>query len=85
MSTQLVVRIPDELAKALEVRAKRMARKRSEVVRMAIRQYMEVGSLEDQGRVSEKMEKYFGVLKSGIPDLGTEHRKYLKEFLRRGR
>ncbi len=81
VTIQWVVKVPDSLVRALDARAKRLARTRSEVVRMAIQQYMDMPDGKKMERASEKIENYFGSVDSGIPDLATQHRKYIIEIL----
>ncbi len=82
MERQLTLRLSDELAEKLELAAHRLRRKRSEVVRLALEQF-----LEDQieARPIERVRDLLGRIESGLPDLGQRHREYLLKRLRDGR
>jgi predicted transcriptional regulator len=69
MEDQLTIRLPRELSRALRRRAAQMQRKPSEVVRIAVREFLAL----------------IGSLNSGIPDLAIRHRDYIIKKLRRGR
>ena len=79
MTTQVVVRMPERLVKAVDAAAKRMAGKRSEVVRLAVEAW-----LAGQGKVrsrTPKVRSLLGSLETGIPDLARRHREYLVKTL----
>jgi predicted DNA-binding protein len=79
---QLTLRLPAELAARLDQTAKRLQRKRSEVVRLALEQYL---SVETDGRPIERVRDLLGKVESGVPDLGQRHREYLVRRLKHGR
>lgn len=81
MNSQLTLRLPEELAGKLERSAKRLKRKRSDVVRLALEQFL---GAEPQTRPIDRVRDLLGSLESGVPDLGTEHREHLIRRLRRG-
>lgn len=82
MDQQLSLRLPTALAKKLAQVALRMQRKRSEVVRLALEQFLEATV---EVRPVERIRDLLGKVESGIPDLGTRHRDYLNTRLRHGR
>jgi predicted transcriptional regulator len=82
MEDQLTVRLPRELSRALKERAARMQRKPSEVVRMAVTEFLQV---TDQPRQRSAARDLIGSLETGIPDLAIRHREYVIKKLRRGR
>jgi metal-responsive CopG/Arc/MetJ family transcriptional regulator len=82
MDAQMTLRLPSDLAKKLERTARRMKRKRSDVVRQALERYLEA---ERPARPVEHVRDLLGSVESGIPDLGQRHREYLNRRLRRGR
>ena len=82
MEKQLSMRLPADLAAKLERSAKRLKRKRSEVVREALEQFLDT---EPELRPIEKVRDLLGSIASGGPDLGQRHRDYLIRRLRRGR
>jgi metal-responsive CopG/Arc/MetJ family transcriptional regulator len=84
MQDQLTVRLPAELNRALKIASQRMQRKSSEIVRLALRQYLGEPS-SAKTRPADRVRSLIGSLESGIPDLATRHRAYIIETLRRGR
>jgi metal-responsive CopG/Arc/MetJ family transcriptional regulator len=82
MERQLTMRLPADLAAKLERSAKRLKRKRSEVVREALEQYLDT---QPEVRPIERVRDLLGSVASGRPDLGQRHRDYLIRRLRRGR
>jgi len=82
MERQLTMRLPAALAEKLERSARRLKRKRSEVVREALEQYLDT---QPETRPIERVRDLLGRVESGIPDLGQRHRDYLIQRLRRGR
>ena len=82
MGRQLTVRLPEDLAEELDRRARHLRRKRSDVVRLALEEYLAVPS---NGRPIDRVRDLLGRVESGVPDLGQRHREYLVERLRRGR
>ena len=82
MERQLTMRLPADLAAKLEESARRLRRKRSEVVREALEHYLES---EPEVRPIERVRDLLGSVASGRRDLGRRHREYLIRRLRRGR
>ncbi|MBI2999993.1 MAG: ribbon-helix-helix protein, CopG family [Deltaproteobacteria bacterium] len=82
MERQLTLRLPVDLATKLDRSAKRLRRKRSEVVRQALEQFLDT---QPEVRPIERVRDLLGRVESGIPDLGQRHRDYLIQRLRRGR
>lgn len=82
MDQQLTLRLPADLAARLDRTAKRLQRKRSEVVRLALEQYLAV---ETDGKPIERVRDLVGSVESGVPDLGQHHREYLLRRLKHGR
>ncbi len=82
MSKQVTVRLPDDLNQALDLAAKRLMRKRSEVLRMALAQFLEPESGAG-GQPAKRVHHLLGSLESGMPDLAENHRRYVLESLRR--
>jgi metal-responsive CopG/Arc/MetJ family transcriptional regulator len=84
MQNQLTVRLPEDLSRALRAASRRMQRKNSEIVRLALRQFL--GSSSSSGiRPADRVRSLIGSLDSGVPDLAEKHRAYIIESLRRGR
>lgn len=84
MTSQITVRLPDRLREALEEAARRSQRKASEVVRMALSEYLRIEAPSGK-RSTARVRRLVGSLASGIPDLAERHREYVLESLRRGR
>ncbi len=82
MDQQLTLRLPTELAEQLDRTAKRLQRKRSEVVRMALEQFLAV---QVENRPIDRVRDLLGSVESGVPDLGQRHREYLVKRIRNGR
>ena len=82
MDAQLTLRLSADLASKLETAARRLNRKRSDVVRLALGQFLE-GDVAP-GRPVERVRDLLGSVQSGISDLGSRHREHLIARLRRG-
>jgi len=82
MERQLSMRLPSDLAAKLERSARRLKRKRSELVREALEQYL---NSELETRPIERVRDLLGSIATGRPDLGQRHRDYLIRRIRRGR
>lgn len=84
MAVQITVRLPDRLGKALELAKRRSRRKASDIVRMALSEYLRV-EVQKGERPADRVRGLLGSLASGIPDLAERHREYILESLKRGR
>lgn len=84
MSTQLTVRLPDDLGRSLKRASRQMQRKPSEVVRLALREFLGT-STAPLGRPADLVRRLIGSLESGIPDLASRHRAYILESVKHGR
>lgn len=84
MESQLTIRIPSELRAALERASRRTGLKSSELVRQALRSYLETPA-DRQPRPAARVRQLVGSLESGVPDLAERHREYVIESLSRGR
>jgi predicted component of type VI protein secretion system len=84
MQDQLTVRLPEDLSRDLKAASRRMQRKSSEIVRLALREFL--GTSAGSGsRPADRVKSLIGSLESGVPDLAERHRAYIIESLRRGR
>ena len=81
MDSQLTLRLPGTLAGRLDRSAKRLKRKRSDVVRLALEQFLDA---EPALRPIDRVRDLLGKIESGVPDLGQRHREHLIRRLRRG-
>jgi Arc/MetJ-type ribon-helix-helix transcriptional regulator len=84
MQDQVTVRLPEDLSRALRAASRRMQRKSSEIVRLALREFLG-GTLGAKGRPADRVQALIGSLESGVPDLAEKHRAYVLESLHRGR
>lgn len=85
MGEQLTFRVPGDLAGNLGQVAREMKRKRSEVLRLALEQFLEGTSVQGRSRPFDLVRDLLGTLESGAPDLGQRHRDYLVARLKRER
>jgi len=81
MESQLTLRLPAALAEKLERSAKRLQRKRSDVVRQALEQFLDAAP---ELRPIDRVRDLLGSVETGVPDLGQRHREHLIRRLRRG-
>ena len=81
---QLTVRMPDEYTKKLNLLSKKMGLKRSDVVRLALKRFLDENSEGNDQLPFDKVRSVLGVVESGIRDLGQGHRHYLIQKIRKG-
>ena len=81
MESQLTLRLPAALAEKLERSARRLKRKRSDVVRQALEQFLDAGP---EVRPIDRVRDLLGSVETGVSDLGQHHREHLIRRLRRG-
>ena len=84
MHDQVTIRLPDDLSRALKTASRRLQRKSSEIVRLALREYLGASS-SSKTRPADRVRGLIGSLESGVPDLAEKHRAHIIESLRRGR
>lgn len=80
MNDQITVRLPAPLLERLDRLADERGTPRSELVRAAIRAYLD-GSSASPGHPYELVVDLVGSLEGGPGDLGRRHREYLRERL----
>ena len=85
LEQQLTLRLPAALAARLKRISARMKRTRSEVVRLALEQFLDGEGVLPHGRPIDLVRDLIGSVESGLPDVGQRHREYLLRRLRRGR
>ena len=83
MERQLTLRMPTNLATKLDRVARDTRRKRSEVVRLALEQFLGEVDTKTGRRPIDLVRDLLGSVESGVPDLGQRHRDYLLRRLRR--
>lgn len=81
MESQLTVRLPADLVVKVRERAKRMRLKRSDVVRMAVREFLEGPEATD--RPYERVKHLIGSIRSGAGNLSSQRREDLIQKMRR--
>ncbi len=74
---QLTIRVPDEYGEALDRMSKKLRLRRSDIVRMALREFLEENGVEEEGRPFDKVSHLLGITASGVKDLGQRHREHL--------
>jgi metal-responsive CopG/Arc/MetJ family transcriptional regulator len=84
MEAQVTVRIPEDLKRALDEASHKMQRKSSEIVRMALRAFLQPAPGPDT-RPADRVRGLVGSLESGVADLAERHRAYVVESLKHGR
>ncbi len=81
---QLTVRMPDEYTRKLNLLSKKMGLKRSDIVRLALKRFLDENSEGNDQLPFEKVRNILGVAESGIKDLGQRHRHYLIQKMGKG-
>ena len=79
---QLTIRMPKEYLTQIDQIAKATGLKKSDITRMAIKNFIEAHGNEEDLNLYRKAKSLIGVLESGIPDLGQNHRKYLVQKIK---
>jgi hypothetical protein len=82
MTSQLTVRLPEDLKQALDKASRKLNRKPSDLVRIALREYLRITPAVGN-RPSDRVRGLLGSLESGVPDLAERQRDYILESLRR--
>jgi hypothetical protein len=81
---QITVRLPTPLGRSLRRTSRRLGRRPSDVVRMALEVFLQGPSSTDS-RPAGRVEHLLGSLSSGVPDLAERHREYILAALKRVR
>ena len=82
MGSQVTVRLSDELKKSLDAASDRLHLKTSEVVRLALKEFLR--SYGPNARPADRVRGLIGSLESGMPDMAENHRRYILESLKNG-
>lgn len=87
MDRQLTVRMSAALDNQLERAAHRLRRSRSDVIRLALEQFLQGSFEERDAQIApiERVRDLLGSVDSGLSDLGQRHREHLIERLHRTR
>jgi hypothetical protein len=73
---QLTIRIPKEYFIKMEQIAKSSGLKKSDISRMALQKFLNEYNNDQEKDLYNKAKRLIGVVESGIPDLGQNHREY---------
>ena len=84
MEAQVTVRLPEDLKRALDDASRRMHRKSSDIVRLALRAFLQ-DTPNPTSRPSDRVRGLLGSLESNVPQLAERHREYVIESLKHGR
>jgi Arc/MetJ-type ribon-helix-helix transcriptional regulator len=84
MDDQITVRLPTPLRRRLQRTSRRLGRRPSEVVRMALEAYLREAP-PSGGKPADRVEHLIGSLASGVPDLAERHREYILAALKHAR
>ena len=74
---QLTIRLPDEYMAGIEKIATLTGLKKSDITRLAIKKYIDEHVSEKEISNYGRARNLIGVVASGVPDLGKNHREYL--------
>jgi Arc/MetJ-type ribon-helix-helix transcriptional regulator len=81
---QITVRLPAPLGRMLRRTSRRLGRRPSDVVRMALEAFLQA-SPPSATKPAERVEHLIGSLASGVPDLAERHREYVLAALKHAR
>jgi Arc/MetJ-type ribon-helix-helix transcriptional regulator len=81
---QITVRLPTPLGRTLRRTSRRLGRRPSDVVRMALEAFLQ-GAPSTDRKPAERAEHLIGSLSSGVPDLAERHRAYVLASLKHAR
>ena len=81
MPSQITVRLSADLTEQIDHFAKRLRRKRSDIVRLALEKFISENEGLEEPKSYDQVKGLIGSLSSGIPLLGEAHREY-KEILK---
>jgi metal-responsive CopG/Arc/MetJ family transcriptional regulator len=77
MMQQITIRMTEKDLNRIEHIAKSAGLKKSDITRMAIRKFVDEYKPEDGTPIYDKVKHLVGVVESGIPDLGLNHRNHM--------
>jgi Arc/MetJ-type ribon-helix-helix transcriptional regulator len=84
VNDQITVRLPTELGRTLRQSSRRLGRRPSDIVRMALEAFLQGAPPADR-KPAERVAHLLGSLSSGVPDLAERHREHVIAALKRGR
>lgn len=80
---QLTIRMDDEYKGKIEMLAKEMGLKKSDIARLALKRFIEENIDNEQASPYQRVKHLLGTAESGIRDLGQRHREYVIEKIRK--
>ena len=80
---QITIRVPSKYLSMIEEIAKSSGLKKSDITRMAIKEFIEAYSGNSDIRPYDRAKHFIGIAESGISDLGQHHRRHLLEKIKR--
>ena len=83
MQSQLTVRLTDDLDKGVSDLARKLHLRRADVVRMALRKFIEGSEIDREVSPYERVRDLIGSVQSGVTDLGEGHREHLLKKFRK--
>lgn len=84
MDDQITVRLPTPLGRRLRRTSRRLGRRPSDVVRMALEAFLQ-GTQSTDSKPADRVDHLIGSLSSGVPDLAERHREYVLAALKHAR
>lgn len=79
---QLTIRMPEEYNEKIEILAEKMGLKKSDIARLALKEFIEKNIATDDKYPYDKVKHLLGTAESGIKDLGQRHREYIFKVTR---
>ncbi len=80
---QLTIRMPQEYKEKIEILAERMGLKKSDIARLALKDFIDENLVTDDRAPYDKVKHLLGTAESDIKDLGQRHREYLIKRIRK--
>ncbi len=74
---QLTIRMPDEYGDKINRIAQIMGLKKSDIARLAIKEYITKSEDMGQKKPYQKIDHLIGIVESNINDLGKQHRQHI--------
>jgi len=80
---QLTIRMPNEYDYKIKQLAQKMGLKKSDIARIALRQFIDEHLEQEQAPPFQKVKHLIGTAESGVKDLGRRHREHLIRKIRK--
>lgn len=78
----MTIRLPEEYRNRIQEVSEKTGLKKSDVARLALKKFLEDFEQGQEDRPSKSAGDLMGVVSSGLPDLGTNHRRHLLSKIR---